>query len=298
MLKKFTAGVATAALAAGLAVAGAAPAHAIDLTPHGVTLCAPDESGTVTVTCTIEVAATSVTEGTTTDVVVHGVAGAEIAIALFANGPEGLVKVGDDVPVTVGADGSTTVQFPVPTMTGSFEGGGGFWVAVADTTPDPVSVHGETIEVRSARPSLALDASGDGTADNPFVLDLAGGLTGDQIKVQALVDGEWVDFTTASGGTIGEDGTAELQVVSPEVTEGTYPVRFYNVTKGVAGAEDRYTLYFGVTPEADPTPTPSPSPSPEPTVEPSPEASPTSSPTSSPSRPGSKPRPGMPSTGV
>lgn len=312
MIKKLTAGVAAAALAAGLAVAGATTAHAIDLTPHGITLCAPDESGTVTVTCTIEVADASVTEGTTTDVVVNGVAGAEIAIGLFANGPEGLVKVGDDVPVTVGEDGSVTVQFPVPTMTGSLEGGSGFWIAVADTPADPVSVHGDTVTVLSARPSLAYDAYGNGTTDSPFVLNLAGGLSGDEIKVQALVDGEWVDFTTVSGGTIDADGKTELHVVSPEVAEGTYPVRFFNTTKGVAGAEDQYTLYFGVTPEEDPTPTPSPSPSPDPTDEPteeptegpteeptaSPTATPTSGPTSGPSQPDGKARPGMPRTGA
>lgn len=304
--KKISAGLASLALAAGF-VAVATPAHAD--TDMIADLCQLNEQGEAAVNCSISGPSEAV-EGDTVDVEVRGQEGVTIEVALFAatlndDGETVLVRFDDTVVEVEVEEGGTTVEMALPEIRTQFgnslEGGRDYFITVADQPLDSLEMFSnlrERVLLHSARPTLQGLATGSGTEEQPFSLDLIGGLPGDRIKVQAYLGEEdgWVDFATVSNDELNEDGAINgLEVVSPEVEQGTYPVRFYNITRDVPGAENRYELRFGVAPEPTPSPTPTPTTTPDPTATPEPTVTPDPTPTAQPT---GGARPGLPSTGV
>lgn len=311
MIKRITAGLATIALAAGLGLA-ALPANAQSAMQNA--LCAAGDDGASTVDCGIETNTPTITEGDSVAVTVRGALDVTVGVALFANTGSGLERISGPVEVTVHdeVDG-TSVSLPVPVLDGTHRGGSGYVVALADATdtPDPAFVRDLTIF--SAHPSINGQPWGEGTEESPLSVPIVGGIPGDQFKLQASVDGTWVDFATVGGDVVNQGGSTHLSVTYPDATLGDHPVRLYNVSRDVASPAD-LTLTFGVEPEPEPTPTEEPTdeptaePTDEPTTEPTdePTQAPTPVPTATSSATaapvggglGAGGRPGLPSTGV
>lgn len=249
MKKKLFAGIAALALAGGMTLGGLTVAHADDTAPELTKLCAGAD-----IECSITLeSASTVNEGDQVSVKVKGNADVTVELAIFAYGPEGFTLIGDKVPVTLDAQGEGSADLTVPKLVDHI-GGDNFVVSTSDfaqTVDNDVQTVGNQLAVNSRNAALVSDAIGNGSAENPFVLKLGYGVIGDKFKVQAHVNGKWVDFKNVGESVaVGEDGTTELKVISPDVAEGKYEVRFYNVTEDVPGPVQG-TLYIGVSPDED-----------------------------------------------
>ena len=249
MKKKLFAGLAALALAGGMTLGGVTVANAEGTTPELSKLCDDSAAG-----CAIELAsASTVIEGDQVSVKVKGNAEATVELAIFAPGPEGFTLIGETVPVTLDAQGEGSANLAVPKLV-DHVGGDKFYVSTSDfaqAVDNGVQTVAAQLTVHSRNAALVGDATGNGSAENPFVLKLGYGIIGDKFKAQAHVDGKWVDFKNVGESVaVGEDGKTELKVTSPDVAEGKYEVRFYNVTQDVAGPVQG-TLYIGVTPDED-----------------------------------------------
>ncbi len=251
MKKKLCASLAAFALAGGMTLGGVTVANADDATPEMDKLCVDANSNYF---CDITLESTStVTEGETVVVSVIGNPEVTVELAIFGRTPAGFTLIGNKVPVTLNAEGEGSAELTVPELV-DHVGGEEFVVATSDFVDAATEVEGTVyadFTVRSRNAALVGDPAGDGTADNPFVLKLGYGLQGDAFKVQALVNGTWMDFhNVGDNAAIGEDGTTELTVTSPEVADGEYEVRLFNVTKNVAGPVQAL-LYIGVASDED-----------------------------------------------
>ena len=249
MKKKLFAGLAALALAGGMTLGGVTVANADDNAPEITKLCEGAQSD-----CSITLeSASTVIEGDQVSVKVKGNADVTVELAIFAYGPEGFTLIGDKVPVTLDAQGEGSADLTVPKLVDHI-GGENFVVATSDFVDAATELEGTVyvdLTVNSRNAALVSDATGNGSAENPFVLKLGYGIIDDEFKVQALVNGKWVDFQSADGKTaIGEDGTVSLKVISPDVAKGKYEVRLFNVTQNVGGPVQG-TLYIGVTPDED-----------------------------------------------
>lgn len=249
MKKKLFAGLAALALAGGMTLGGVTVANAEDTTPELSKLCDDSAAG-----CAIELeSAPTVLEGDQVSVKVTGNADATVELAIFAPGGEGFTLIGDKVSVTLDAQGKGSAELAVPKLV-DHVGGDNFYVSTSDfaqAVDNDVKTVAAKLTVNSRNAALVGDATGNGSAENPFVLKLGYGIIGDKFKAQAHVDGKWVDFKNVGESVaVGEDGKTELKVTSPDVAKGKYEVRFYNVTQDVAGPVQG-TLYIGVTPDKD-----------------------------------------------
>ena len=249
MKKKLFAGLAAIALARGMTLGGVTVANADDNAPQITKLCEGSEAG-----CDITLeGASTVIEGEQVSVKVKGNANVTVDLAIFAHGPEGFTLIGDKVSVTLDDQGEGSADLTVPALV-DHVGGENFVVATSDFVDAATELEGTVyaeLTVNSRNAALVADATGQGSAENPFMLKLGYGLKGDVFKAQALVNGKWVDFKSAGeNAVIGEDGTTTVKAISPDVPEGKYEVRFFNVSKNVGGPTQG-TLYIGVTPDKD-----------------------------------------------
>ena len=251
MKKKMFAGLAALALAGGITLGGVTVANADDATPEITKRCESSEAG-----CEIKVdGASTVNEGDTVTVNVKGNADVTVELSIFTRDGEDLVAIGDKVSVTLDAEGMGSAQITVPELVDQ-TGGKQFVVATTDFAQAVAATRGgpgpyAELTVNSRNAALVADATGQGSAENPFMLKLGYGLKGDVFKAQALVNGKWVDFKSAGeNAVIGEDGTTTVKAISPDVPKGKYEVRFFNVSKNVGGPTQG-TLYIGVTPDKD-----------------------------------------------
>lgn len=249
MKKKLFAGIAALALAGGMTLGGVTVANADDTAPELTKLCVGAD-----IECSITLeSASTVNEGDQVSVKVKGNADATVELAIFGHGPEGFALIGDKVSVTLDAQGEGSADLTVPKLV-DHVGGENFVVSTSDLVQTATEMEGTVyadFTVNSRNAALVSDAIGNGSAENPFVLKLGYGVIGDKFKAQAHVNGKWVDFKNVGESVaVGEDGTTELKVISPDVAEGKYEVRFYNVTQGVAGPVQG-TLYIGVSPDED-----------------------------------------------
>lgn len=259
-MKKIVSGAAAVAIAAGLSVAAIAPAQALT-SDMADKLCAVDEGGKVTVECKILADSYIVQEGAEANLTVKGAEGSEVSLAMFAITDKGLEKVSDDQSVTLpaepaypGATGaSEKLTFKVPTLKNHL--GGKFIITLADTPADAKLAQelAQEITVRSvnARISGHMAPVGDNTQ---WRFDTSDGIEGHEFKIQAKVDGKWIDFPTAKNDgahATDKDGYSRFYATSPKVKNGTYPARLFNITTGQPGPEQG-TFYIGVEkPEGD-----------------------------------------------
>ncbi|WP_297747001.1 hypothetical protein [uncultured Tessaracoccus sp.] len=251
MKKKLFAGLAALALAGGMTLGGVTVANADDATPEMDKLCVDSDSNYY---CDITLeSASTVTEGESVVVSVIGNPEVTVELAIFGPTPASFTLIGNKVPVTLNAEGEGSAELTVPELV-DHVGGEDFVVATSDFVDAATELEGTVyadFTVHSRNAALVGDPTGDGTAGNPFVLNLGYGLEGDVFKAQALVNGKWMDFhNVGENAAIGEDGTTELTVTSPEIADGEYKVRFFNVTKNVAGPVQA-VLYIGVASDED-----------------------------------------------
>ncbi|MDU7360608.1 MAG: hypothetical protein E7L00_05315 [Propionibacteriaceae bacterium] len=253
-MKKIVSGAAAVAIAAGLSIAAIAPAQALT-SDMADKLCAVDEGGKVTVECKILAANYIVQEGTEVEMTVKGALGSEVSLAMFAVSDKGLEKVSGDQSVTLPADpaypgatgASAKLAFQVPTLKDQL--GGQFIITLADTPADAKLAEelAQKMTVRSAnaRISAHLAPTGD---DSQWRFDTSDGIKGHEFKIQAKVDGKWIDFPTVKNDrshATNDGGFSRFFATSPKVKNGTYAARLFNITTGQPGPEQG-TFYIGV----------------------------------------------------
>lgn len=253
-MKKIVSGAAAVAIAAGLSVAAIAPAHALT-SEMADKLCAVDEGGKATAECSIFAADYVVEEGNEVELTVKGAVSSEVSIAMFAMTDKGLEKVSDDQSVTLpaepaypGATGSSQkLTFQVPTLKDHL--GGQYVVTLADTPADAKLAQeiAQKVVVRSANAAISghMAPAGD---DQQWRFDTSDGIKGHEFKIQAKVDGKWIDFPTAKNDrahATNEEGFSRFYAISPKVKKGTYAARLFNITTGKPGPEQG-TFYIGV----------------------------------------------------
>ncbi|WP_297743098.1 hypothetical protein [uncultured Tessaracoccus sp.] len=254
MLKKIVSGAAAVAIAAGLSVAAITPAHALT-SDMANKLCAVNEAGKATIDCKIVAADYTVQEGAKVELTVKGAVGSDVSFAMFVATDKGLEKVSDDQAVTLPAEpaypGATDVSqkmvFQVPALKDHF--GGKFVITLADTPADAKLVQQLTqqVTVRSANARISGHLAPMG--NNPqWRFDTSDGIKGHEFKIQANVDGKWIDFPAAKNDgahATDDDGYSRFYALSPKVKNGTYPARLFNITTGKPGPEQG-TFYIGV----------------------------------------------------
>ena len=258
-MKKIVSGAAAVAIAAGLSLAAIAPAQALS-SDMADKLCAVDEGGKATVECKILADSYIVQEGAEANLTVKGAEGSEVSLAMFAITDKGLEKVSDDQSVTLpkepaypGATGaSEKLTFQVPALKDHL--GGKFIITLADTPADAKLARelAQEMTVRSANARISGHMAPVG--DNPqWRFDTSDGIEGHEFKIQAKVDGKWIDFPAAKNDdahATNKDGYSRFYATSPKVKNGTYPARLWNITTDQPGPEQG-TFYIGVEKDDD-----------------------------------------------